>query len=356
MRITIMTKPFYFISAFFVALLLCVQPLSAQEKDTLTFKPSGAIIAKGFLSYGVGLGNSDHVRGFDIGRAFLGYNYKFTPTWQAQIVLDGASYQSPVAGTDAHTVNMYLRNAFVNWKDNGFNISFGVLGLLEYNLQENYWGHRYVEKSYQDLNSMGPSVDLGATIEYAFNPMLSADVSFTNGQGIRKIQQSTSARYALGVTARPVKGLAIRAYADVFNESEDLRDALPAGVTGVDYKNKYITALFVGYKNKQVSVGAEYNHLYNLGFIEKKDYHGFSVYSSVKVAPKWGVFGRYDLTQSSQANNYPDNWNKLDGQLMILGVEYQIAKQLKISPNFRNSNSDRGKSQQYFYVNVDFGI
>lgn len=349
-----MTKIYCLILILFLSTSMHAQTSSPQ--DTLSFKPTGTVIAKGFLDYSMGLGNAEHVRGFNIGRAFLGYNYKFTPTWQAQLVLDGASYQSPISGTDANTVNMYVRNAFVNWRDNGFNINFGLLGLLEYNLQETYWGHRYVEKSYQDLNNMGPSVDLGITAEYAFNPMFSVDVSFTNGQGIRKIQKSTSARYALGITAKPIKGLVLRAYGDIYNESEDLRDKLPEGVTGVNFKDKYITALFVGYQNKKVSLGAEYNHLYNLGFIEKKDYHGFSFYSSVKLSPKYGIYGRYDLTESSQADNYPNSWNKLDGQLMILGFEYQPAKQLKISPNIRNVNPTRGKSEQYFAISVDFSI
>lgn len=342
------------ISILFLLFLSNFKTLTAQ--DSVAFKPSGTVIAKGFLSYSVAVGDGKYERGFDIGRAFLGYNYKFAPAWQAQLVLDGASYQSPVVGTDAYTVNAYVRNAFVNWKDNGFNVNFGLLGLLEYNLQETYWGHRYVEKSYQDLNSMGPSVDLGATVEYAFNPIISADISFTNGQGARKIQKSSSARYAAGVTVKPIDGLIVRAYADVFNESEGLRDKLPEGVTDVNFKNKYITALFVGYKNSKVSAGAEYNHLYNLGFIEDKSYHGFSFYSSIKVGSKSGLYGRYDLTQSSQAKNYPSNWNKLDGQLTIIGFEYQIAKQLKVSPNFRNNNPDRGKSQQYLFLSLDFSL
>lgn len=349
-----MKKLHYFILGLFFSSFICIQSSSAQ--DSLGFKPTGRVIARGFLDYSMGVGNAEHVRGFNINRALLGYNYKFAPTWQAQVVFDGAAYRSSVAGTDAYAVNGYIRNAFVNWKDKGFNLNFGLLGLLEYSLQEVYWGLRYVEKSYQDLNSMGPSVDLGATLEYAFTPMLSADISFTNGQGVRKIQKSTSARYALGATARPVKGLVLRVYGDVFNESESLRDKLPEGVTGIDYKNKYTAALFAGYQNKKVSLGAEYNHLYNHGFIDKKDYYGYSFYSSVKLAPKYVVYGRYDLTESSQADNYPDNWNKLDGQLTILGFEYQLAKQLKISPNIRNLNPARGKSEQYFYINIDVNL
>lgn len=343
-------KNFYsLISILSITIAVYTQPLSAQ--DSLEFKPTGTIIARGFLDYSTGLGNEKNTSGFDITRAFLGYNYKFTRTLQAQVIIDGASGK-----TSNGSQEVYVRNAFVNWKEKNFNLNGGLIGLLEYNTQERYWMHRYVLKSYQDLNKMAPSVDLGASFEYTFNPFISADLTLTNGEGYKKIKKDNSTRYAGGVSLHPIKNTVFRVYGDVYNHSEELRDALPTGVTNANYKNQYILALFAGYMNETVSCGAEYNHLYNKGFIENKDYYGYSFYSSVKIASKFRVYGRYDLTESTKPDNFTEDWNDLDGQLMIVGVEFRPMKQLKISPNIRNLNPTRSKSEQYIYINIDFSI
>lgn len=343
-------KNFYcLISILLLTTFLAPHDLSAQ--DSLAFKPTGKVIARGFLDYSSGLGNEKNTSGFDITRALLGYNYKFTRTLQAQVVIDGASGK-----TSSGSQEVYVRNAFINWKDQNFNINGGLIGLLEYNTQELYWMHRYVLKSYQDLNKMAPSVDLGASFEYTFNPFISADLTFTNGEGNKKIKKDNSARYAGGISIHPIKNTVFRIYGDVYNHSEELRDALPTGVTNANYKNQYILSLFAGYMNKTISCGAEYNHLYNKGFIENKDYYGYSFYSSVKVASKFRVYGRYDLTESTNPDNFTEPWNDLDGQLMIVGLEFHPVKQLKISPNIRNMNPTRSKSEQYIYINIDFSI
>ena len=92
------------------------------------------------------------------------------------------------------------------------------------------------------------------------------------------------------------------------------------------------------------------------GFIDKKDYYGYSVYASAKVAPKWRTFARYDLMDSSNPDNFTSPWNSLDGQLMMIGAEFQPLKQLKIAPNSRNINADRGKAEQYFFINLEINL
>ncbi|NDV96236.1 hypothetical protein D0T84_15140 [Dysgonomonas sp. 521] len=339
-------KRYYFIST--LIFLLAIS--SSYAQDSLAFKPSGKIIARSFFDYSKGFGEDDK-SGFDITRALLGYNYKFTPTLQAQVVIDGAAGK-----TSSDGLEVYLRNAFVSWNDKGFNISAGLIGLMEFSVQETYWMHRYVMKSFQDLNKMGPSVDLGITAAYTFSPYLSADISLTNGEGNKKIKKDNSMRYAAGLSLYPMENTIFRIYGDIYNESEDLRDALPESVTDANYKNQYTLALFAGYQNARISFGTEYNRVFNKGFIEKKDYYGYSFYTSVKFAPKWRAFTRYDLVDSSTPDNFTAPWNSLDGQLMMIGIEFQPVKQLKIAPNFRNSNPDRSKSDQYLFVSVEFNL
>lgn len=339
-------KRFYFIIS-----IVILSINSAFAQDSLAFKPSGKIIARSFLDYSTGFGEANDERGFDLTRAFLGYSYKFSKTLQGQVIIDGASGKTSTDGLE-----VYVRNAFVNWNDKGFNINVGLTGLMQFSIQENYWMHRYVMKSFQDLNKMAPSVDMGVTAEYAFNSYISADLSLTNGEGYKKIKKDNSMRYAAGISLHPIKNTIFRIYADIYNDDKSQRDALPAGVTSVEYKDQYTLSLFAGYQNENISFGAEYNKVYNKGFIDKKDYYGYSFYTSAKLAPKWRTFARYDLMASSNPSTFTSAWNDLDGQLMMVGVEFKPVKQLKIAPNLRNLNKDRSKAEQYLYINIEFSL
>ena len=333
------------------ALLISVSCFS--QTDSIAFKPSGRIIARAFADYSSGLSkNTNNESGFDLTRAFLGYNYQITPTLQAQIVIDGAAGHS-----STNSLDVYVRNAYLQWADKGFKVSAGEIGMLEFKVQEDYWGRRYVLKSFQDLNKMSASVDLGVTAEYKVNSFLEADLTVVNGEGYKEVKKDNSNRYGVGVTAYPIKNLAVRVFGDLYNDSQAQREALPTGVTEADYKNQYSLALFVGYKTDFFTGGVEYNRVYNKGFIEKKDYFGYSAYASYKVAPKCWIYARYDNMDSSSPSNFASkHWNKSDGQLMIGGIEFRPLKQVKISPNFRNINPQRGKSEQYLYVNLEFNI
>ena len=303
------------------------------------------------MDYSTGLGHVNNESGFDITRAFLGYNYKFAPKWEGQVILDGASGR-----TSSGSLEVYLRNAFLRYSDKGLTINIGLTGLMQFSTQEDYWMHRYVMKSFQDENKMAPSVDLGVTAEYRINDYISADLSLTNGEGYKKVKKDNNMRYAAGVSLFPLKNTIFRVYADYYNDDENLRDALPEGITDVDFKDQYTLSFLAGYQNDDISFGAEYNRVFNKGFVEKKDYYGYSFYTSVKFAPKWRAFGRYDLMDSSSPDRFTEPWNDLDGQMMLLGVEFRPFKQLKVAPNIRNVNPSRDRSEQYVFVNLEFNL
>ncbi len=332
-----------------LVLLTSIAMVSSQEDNS--FKPSGKIIARSFFDYSIAIDDhNNNQSGFDITRAFLGYDYQITRNLSARVIIDGAS------GNSDGNLDVYLRNAYLTWKEDGLKINLGLTGLLQFSKQEEYWKHRYVLKSFQDLNKMAPSVDMGFTVEYDFTHFLSADFSLTNGEGYKNISKDNSTRYALGLGIKPLDNFLLRVYADVYNQSRDMRDGIPEGVENTDYKNQYTLSFLAGYQNQRISFGAEYNRLYNKGFIENKDYYGCSFYASVKANPKWSVFARYDWMDSKIPAGFTSPWNNTDGQLMIAGVEFKPVKQLKIAPNIRNINPDRKKSEQYIFMNFEFNL
>ncbi len=333
-----MKKLYFYIT--FVLLVSNANLVYSQEEVT-EFKPSGKVIAQSFLDYS---NNFDDQSGFDLTRALLGYNYKILSTLQAQVVVDGAS------GKDSSgKLQPYIRNVYVNWKDKGFDIYVGLTGMLQFSTQDANWGHRYVSKSFQDLNGMGPSVDIGFTAKYDIAPALSVDFSLTNGEGYKKIQVDDNMKYALGVNLKPFKNSIIRAYVDYYNKSKD-------NASTVKRNDQKTLSLFAGYQVEKVSFGAEYNYQFDRDFVDGKDFYGYSLYSSVKVAPKWKVFGRYDWSDSANPEGVTQPWSKQDGQVMIIGAEFQPIKQIKIAPNFRNFNYNGQDSEQFLFISTEFKL
>lgn len=329
--------------------MLCCVVCYAQ--DSLVFKPSGKVIVRGFFDYSMGFGHINNESGFDITRAFLGYNYRFTKNIQAQVIIDGASGRS-----ENDRLEVYLRNAFVSWEEDKFIVNVGLIGLLQFKAQEDLWGYRYVLKSYQGLNKMGSSVDLGVTANYKFSKVISADISLLNGEGYKNVRKNNSTRYGMGLTFEPSDHWIFRAYGDIYTDGRDMREELPDESSGLSYKNQYVLALFGGYQNNRIRVGVEYNRQFNNGFIQNKDRFGYSLYSSFQFNPKWNLYARCDWMDSSQPSQIQSGWNAFDGGLMIVVVEFRPSKYFKFSPNLRNVNTMRQKSEQFLFLNLEVNL
>lgn len=79
--------------------------------------------------------------------------------------------------------NGYLKNAQVDWKGYGFFVSAGLVNLKQFSEQENFWGHRYVFKSFQEEYGFAFCEDIGIIAGYEFSPVVSVDIALTNGEG-----------------------------------------------------------------------------------------------------------------------------------------------------------------------------
>lgn len=64
-------------------------------------------------------------------------------------------------------------------------------------------------------------------------------------------------------------------------------------------KDQYSIAAFAGYSNSRFSLGAEYNRAFNYKFASGTDVNGYSVYTTINVAPKMHLFGRFDLLDAT---------------------------------------------------------
>ena len=300
---------------------------SAQESKG---EPKGKAIVQVFSNFHTGFGHDNDDRGFELDRSYLGYQYDLGKGLQVKAVMDVGQSDDV---NDYHRI-AYIKNAQITWKTGNWTLNGGLISTTQFNMQEKFWGYRYVMKSFQDIYKFGSSADLGISAAYKFCDWLSADAIVVNGEGYKKIQKNDGLMYGLGATLTPVKALTLRAYYGL-NEGSDAK-----------LENIQNLATFVGLKLNGFSLGAEYNRIWNMKHVDGSDMNGFSIYSNIKLNKGADLYLRFDDYNGDETG-------------FIAGVQWKLGKYVKVSPNFRwnHADVDGGNQDSYMgYISCYFGF
>ena len=306
-----------------------------ENKVAESEEPKGKAIVSVFANFNMAMQNGVSKCGFQLDRTYLGYQYSLGKGLELKAVMD---IGKPSSVDDYHYV-AYIKNAQVSWKHKGLTLTGGMISTTQFNMQEKFWGYRYIYKSFQDQYKFGSSADLGLSVAYKFADWVSADAIMTNGEGYKKIQGDLGFQYGLGLTFTPVEGLSLRVYGG-------LNDA-----TEAEKVNVYNYAAFVGYKNKVFSLGGEFAMMQNSGNVKSRNQLGCSVYGSVKAHKIVDVYARWDMLTSN------NGWNAAkDEMAVIAGAQVKLGKYVKIAPNFRMTIPKEGECKYMAYVSCYFGL
>ncbi|MBQ8720763.1 MAG: hypothetical protein IJY67_01220 [Paludibacteraceae bacterium] len=306
-----------------------------ENKVAESEEPKGKAIVSVFANFNMAMQNGVSKCGFQLDRSYVGYQYSLGKGLELKAVMD---IGKPSVVDDYHYV-AYIKNAQVSWKHKGLTLTGGMISTTQFNMQEKFWGYRYIYKSFQDQYKFGSSADLGLSVAYKFADWVSADVIMTNGEGYKKIQGDLGFQYGLGLTFTPVEGLSLRLYGG-------LNDA-----TEAEKVNVYNYAAFVGYKNKVFSLGGEFAMMQNSGNVKSRNQLGCSVYGSVKAHKIVDVYARWDMLTSN------NGWNAAkDEMAVIAGAQVKLGKYVKIAPNFRMTIPKEGENKYMAYVSCYFGL
>ena len=298
----------------FFGFCLSISTLSAQT--TNEFKPSGKPEVLIFTDFHSSFSDGQNVNKFDLTRAYFGYGYNFSPTLSGRVTLDVGN---PGAGRLQMTA--HLKYGYLQYQKDKLTVKFGMIGTNGYDVQEKFWGYRYIYKSFQDEYGFGPSADLGLSAAYKLNKTLSADVIIQNGEGSRSLDTDSTLKVGVGLTIHPIETITLRGYYDTMKKNKATQQT---------------AALMAGYANKYFSLAAEYNKQVDTGLKEGQDYSGYSFYGTYFMSTKLNLFARYDDLNSENKviMTHPWNYSK-DGQLLMAGLEYSPVKGIKITPNLQ---------------------
>ena len=332
-------------------LLLCFcVSVYAQNREDST--PRGKVNGKVFFNYHYDVSKgSEKESQFEIKRSYLGYDYRISDDFRASITLDVGKNEG---GSD---YSAFLKKAQLDWRvHENINITFGMIGNIQFKEQERFWGYRYLLKSYADQYAFGSSADVGVKARFRLNDQFTANVMITNGEGYKKVQDTDGNQRMGASIVYQHKKLTAKLYAD-------LNSGKVTNEKGVEEDvNSTIFVAFLAYRfSEKFRFGAEYNRMNNAtkysAVADGNNLSGFSFYSTYTLNDKWGFFGRYDTMNSNRLKGETADWNEEgDGSAITAGVEYQPTRGVKMALNYqgfdykKSSLDDRSK----IYFNIEF--
>lgn len=335
-----MKKLLLFLSVFFFTIS------SFSQTTEEEFKPSGDVQFKVFWNYHTDLSqNATKKSAFELKRSYFGYKYEFSKNISAKVTFDIGS------NTGGSEYTAFLKAAQLDWKvAEGVKLSMGLIGLKQFNDQEDFWGYRYIFNSYQDAYGFGTSADLGVNAEFTLTKTLKANLLVVNGEGYKKLQdEDGNQKFGGSLVFEPIKGLTTKIY----------MDAQPT----TNSKTITALALFAGYEATDWRLGAEYNKLNNAkkysSLAVDHELDGFSFYSTYVINKKFEIFGRFDQLNSNTLTGETAAWNfDKNGSQIIAGIQYAPIKGLKFSLNYQDFSYDKSTidNKSLVFLNAEFKL
>ncbi|MDF1574212.1 MAG: hypothetical protein P1P86_03360 [Bacteroidales bacterium] len=324
---------------FFIMLFISVLPFVYGEDSIPEEPPPGVVSARIFSHFNYSLDPENHASGFEVKRAYFAYKRELDSRFTAEVKLDVGSID------DASEFALirryaYFKNAYLGYRKGKLMTWFGLMDMLQFKVQEKFFGYRYLYRSYLDEYRFGSSADLGAGIQYSPSGKVTADLVLSNGEGYKSLQFDNVYRLGAGITLYPSEKLLFRAYYTIHTTK------IP----------QMIFSGFAGYRLDRFRIGAEYNHQLNYQFFENRQRYGYSVYSTFTFSEKWEVFARYDQVYSNILPEQELPWNLgKDGSAIISGIQYTPIKFVRLALNYQDwvEYAQNGSSEPCLYLNIE---
>lgn len=335
----------------FCFLLICIPLTWVNGQSQNEFKPSGKVWGLTFTDFfwkAAGdtatwasraeySGVQEDVYAFAIRRAYLGYDYQWSPQFSASVLLEGSDVIQATRGDRSFTI----KSLHVRWKDIYPNTDLlaGQIPTLAYTfIIEKVWGYRSVEKTMLDQRGIRSSSDLGVALMGKFDSIGTHgyNIMIGNGTGTRPEELTQSGKHKIysGEIYSYLldRKLVIDLYADY--------------LTGLNDRTVFTIKGFAGLQLPSLTLGAEIfsltqNNIKSDGSDSKT--FGYSLFARAPVVKdKLSVFARYDSFDPDNAYRQQDAPATYQGANMfrhysegffVAGLDFSPHKSVHIIPN-----------------------
>ena len=311
------------VTAIFIILayyILALGNLSAQDS-------SSKISGKVYFEYFMPDDSVGDVEQFRFKRYYFTYDRKISDDFDVRYRLDADR-------TDDGKARPFLKHAYISWANlvPDAKIYFGMQPTPNWEISEEYWGYRSIEKTIQDLNKSGASADLGIGLKGKFSGKQGYHITYMNGTSNSKPENDDFKKISGLYWFKPREKFIGTVY-------------LAREPTGSDFSNLTFT-IFGGYESKELRTGIEY-FKHKKGGKKNINITGISFFGTYKTE-KGNFFGRYDI---SDPNDTIDSDSET---YLILGYDYEADAKFHIMPNLRFLSGDNKESINEMHVNIEF--
>jgi len=274
--------------------------------------------------------------GFWIRRIYFGYNTKFGKGWSARVRFE---MNSPAYGESKMTP--YIKNAHLKKTFNGgMSLLIGIIEPPSFNKAEKFWGFRYIEKTAPDFWKQASSRDFGIAID---GKMKGGFVyTFMYGNYGSNKGEDNAGKGVYGRLGYAKKNLYLEANAHFANDGS---------------KDKSFFHFFGGFKGGWGRFGVGYSS-YMQKEEGKDDFSNgiISAFGVFNLGKKSEIFGRYDLLNDLNHKNIsgyiPIPAKSDKARMAIIGLNFKINKNVKISPNVKYIHYAGNNLKGDFYFNL----
>lgn len=293
--------------------------LFAQENE---FIPSGKPFATIYANFHRGFtGSALDEAAFELVRGYLGYEYNFSPEFNARINLDVGSPDdlSPISRIRRYA---YFKNAYLQYTQQKLQIEFGLISLKQFKLQEDIWERRYLMKTIADEHRLGSSADLGVNFYYEFHQLIDADFTIMNGEGYSSLQMDDVFKYSLGSTFRVPRNFTSRIVYDISHK--EISETTWLVFTSYDFRKKW-------------NLAAEFVYRQNNSWKAGNDIYAWSFYGKYNLNEKYQLFARYDKVESNILEGETLPWRLAnDGTALVAGIQFRPLSKITMALNYHD--------------------
>ena len=254
---------------------------------------------------------------FQFRRVYITYDRNLSETFAVRLRLE---MNSPDFGKSDPLVP-YVKHAFLAWYGliPDSRLYFGISSTPTWNISEDVWGYRSVEKTIMDLRKVAGSSDLGLALQGRIGNagVLNYHVMAANGSGT-KGETDKNKRVYLSVPIKIQQAYHLVPYFDYEG--------------GNDGKDKNLMAFFAGIQKAGFHGGVEvFQKTSNQALANGADKteNGVSIFGAVKAVEKIKFFGRFDIYDPN--TDVDDDGNNF----FVAGLDFAPDKNVNVMPNVK---------------------
>jgi hypothetical protein len=254
-------------------------------------------------------------------RGYLTFDFAMTETWSARFRME---VNSPGDFETNAKLEPFVKDAFLAWTRDGHELYFGISPSPTFDLVEESWGYRAVEKTPLDLYRVGSSRDFGVAYRgRVAGGTLSWHAMLGNGAG-EGAETGEGKKAMLSVALRPSRQVVIEAYGD-FEDRPESADRTTYHV-------------FVGFQGARFRSGIEYASQDRQvpGSADQTLAVG-SVFGVLDWSAKVSLLARLDRSFDGNPEAaqipYLGLAENMEFDLALFGVDYRVHSRVSLIPN-----------------------